>query len=150
MKIRLSLLLALLGSVLLGSLVTQVHAQTTERYAMGPGMMGGGMGQSSASGSTGSSSNEPPALNQGNAQKLVGYIQAQGLRCMQCHSVADGGFGPNFLSIAAFYKGNADAEKIIQARIVGGIGRMPGGFSSPRQAGKLASLIVELVDQPEQ
>ncbi|MEJ2059076.1 MAG: hypothetical protein P8Y64_01115 [Gammaproteobacteria bacterium] len=144
MKITSSLYAVLVGGVLLGSALSQADADTGG-YAMGPGMMG----QNPAAGTTGSSDSEPPTLNEANARKLAGYIQAQGLRCMQCHSVDDGGFGPNFLSIAANYEGNAEAGKILQERIVRGIGRMPGGFASPSQAEKLATLIIDLTAKPE-
>lgn len=67
---------------------------------------------------------------------LGGVAQAQdaaklatGAGCMKCHDVEKKKMGASFKSVAAKYKGNADAEKMIVAKLKSGEGHPKGEAS---------------------
>jgi cytochrome c len=54
---------------------------------------------------------------------------AEGAGCMKCHDVEKKKMGTSFKSVAAKYKGNADAEKTIVAKLKSGEGHPKGNAS---------------------
>lgn len=109
-------------------------------YGMGSGMMGHNMMGSPGGGVEASPVQAKPAR----AEALLGYIHDQDRACLQCHRVSGGSSGPSFVSIAANYAGQANAEQLLAQHIAHGLGRMPPGLASDAQAAQLARLILEL------
>lgn len=127
MKTRKATLIAALAI----GLAASVHAQMG---GMGPGMMRGGIAPAPPV-----ENSVRPEVDASRANALLGYIQQQGLSCLQCHSIAGGGFGPSFAVIAAS-TGPGAQGRLVQ-HISQGFGRMPGGLASSAQAQRLAALI---------
>lgn len=120
-------------------------------YGMGPGMMypyRPGMPyyptRPSAPGYPPATPQASGPFNRVDADQMLGYIRARGLPCLQCHSIADPGFGPPFTAIAQVHMGQKDEKGIIESRILHGFGRMPPGLANNEQAKTLANLIVGL------
>lgn len=82
------------------------------------------------------------------AQTLLDYIRQQGLACMQCHAVDEGGYAPSFLQIAQYYAQHPGQADVVPPAIVQGVGAMPGGLASPDQAKVLGRLILDLAKAP--
>ena len=99
---------------------------------MGPGMMqvgsmGPGMMQPYQQ-----PERPPTASSAGNgASHLVEYIQAQRLSCLQCHSVAGGGYAPPFAFIAQREAGRPGVESLLAGRIAGVIWQHAAGTCRP-------------------
>jgi len=114
---------------------------------MGGGMMGGGM-------MGGYGSRAEPGPSEGtNAHwdELSSYVQSNGLACMGCHAYSGRGTGPAFTDIAQRFAGHPGGRKELAAAISDGVSGqwpgyppMPGGLAAPKQAGKLAQLILDL------
>ena len=108
-------------------------------------MMGGDMMGSSM----------PPVMNRRASENvgrpLADYIRNQNLSCFSCHAVSGSDMGPSFVEISHRYEGNPKAEAILTRSVIHGVsgkwpgyGAMPGGLASPKQAQKVASLIIRL------
>lgn len=112
---------------------------------MGPGMMQGGSMGPGMMQPYQQPERPPAASSAGNgASHLVEYIQAQQLSCLQCHSVAGGGYAPPFAFIAQREAGRPGAESLLAGRIAGGYGAMPPGLADQAQAARLAAMILAL------
>jgi cytochrome c len=122
-----------------------VHSQGM----MGGGMMGGGMmggGMMGGYGAPGQSNGRNPQWD-----KLSSYIASNRLQCLSCHRFSGRGAAPAFTDIAQRFGGQPNAATELSGAIRYGIaGRwpgyppMPGGLATPRQAKRLASLILQL------
>ncbi len=83
--------------------------------------------------------------------KFTSYVQSNGLPCMSCHALSGRGTGPAYMDIAHRFAGQAnDATELTRAISNGVSGQwpgyppMPGGLATPKQAKKLADLILHL------
>ena len=113
---------------------------------MGPGMMqGGSMGPGMMRPYQQQPERPPTASSAGDgASRLVEYIQAQRLSCLQCHALAGGGYAPPFAFIAQREAGRPGAESMLAGRITDGYGGMPPGLADQAQAARLAAMILAL------
>lgn len=123
---------------------TTVHSQGM----MGGGMMGGGM-----MGGYGPRIAQPPESNASAPgwNDLSAYIRTNGLPCMSCHALSARSTGPAYLDIARRFSSQADGGPELAGAISNGVSGqwpgyppMPGGMATPRQAARLASLILQL------
>lgn len=123
---------------------TTVHSQGM----MGGGMMGGGM-----MGGYGPRDAQPPESNASAPgwESLSSYIRTNGLPCMSCHALSARSTGPAYLEIAQRFSGQTNGATELAGAIRNGVSGqwpgyppMPGGMATPRQAERLASLILQL------
>jgi cytochrome c len=63
--------------------------------------------------------------------------------CLNCHAVDTKKVGPSFKDIAAKYKGNADAQATLEAKISGGKGH-PAVKASPDDVKSLVKWVLSL------
>jgi len=96
---------------------------------------------------------EAPGQGNGSApeRELFSYVQSNGLPCMSCHTFSGRGVGPAFFDIAHRFAGQANAETELAGAISDGVAGqwagyppMPGELAEPKQARKLAGLILQL------
>ena len=114
---------------------------------MGGGTMGGGM-------MGGAGQRTEPGPSKGSNSKwdeLSSYVQGNGLACMSCHAYSGRSTGPAYMDIARRFDGQADGASILANAIAHGVAGqwpgyppMPGGLATPKQANKLAGLILRL------
>lgn len=142
--IRAALAAAIIGVVAAGgiALAQAFHPASAPSPGCGPGYGGMGPGMMRPNQQP---EGPPTASSAGNgASQLVKYIQAQRLSCMQCHSVAGGGYGPPFAFVAHREAGRPGAESLLAGRIAGGYGSLPPGLADQAQAARLAAMILAM------
>ena len=127
------------------------RARVASGMMMGRGMMGGGMMSGEEPSASEPEDNRDAGQGAAAPDRLVGYIQRQGLTCLACHAVSGRRAGPPFDAIAERYEGqNGAAARLAHSVTDGAAGRwagyspMPAGQASPAQADELARLILEL------
>jgi cytochrome c len=72
-----------------------------------------------------------------NAQEAL----AKSSGCLNCHAVDTKKMGPSFKEVAAKYKGNADAEKMLVAKLSEGKGH-PAVKATPAELGGLVKWVL--------
>jgi cytochrome c len=126
---------------------------TAQSQGMGSGMMGGGMMGGGMMRGAGPRDEAPGEGGVSNPawRKLTSYVKSNGLACMSCHTLSGRSTGPAFIDIAHRFAGQANAKTGLASAISNGVSGqwpgyppMPGGLAKPKQARKLAGLILQL------